>query len=485
MPVTRREFLRAGWGGAAGLLLSGLTASGQALAAQRPASMVFRSRPDLRPPTVSLTTAGPQSGEEGYLFLGPTSKNGAQAGPMIVDAGGQLIWFQPLPKGRWATNFRVQSYENQTVLAWWQGAVDPVAGYGRGAGVILDGSYRQIGLVRAGNGRHADLHELLLTAEGTALLTCYPDVVPADLSGIGGPRRGHVLQSVIQEVDLATGRVRFEWRSLEHIGLAESYYPVGSPYDYLHINSIDVTPDGHLLVSARHTWALYKLHRRTGRVLWRLGGKRSDFAMGRGTRFAWQHDARAHRGGQISLFDDGAGARETEPQSRGVVLQVDHRRRTVQLARSYRHPQPLLAYAMGNLQLLPDGNAIVGWGNLPWLTEFAAGGSMLMDLRLPWGHDSYRVFRFPWSASPSDTPALAAASTGGASTLYASWNGATGVSAWQVSTGPSPSALTPAGVVPRSGFETVIPLSLSTGYAAVTAVGGDGQALGTSHPVQL
>jgi hypothetical protein len=449
--------------------------------------MAFHSRPDLRPPTVSTTTMGASSAGEGYLFLGPTSKNGAQAGAMIVDASGQLVWFQPVSAGRWVSNFRVQEYGKQPVLTWWQGGVDPVAGYGRGTGVILDSTYRQIGRVRAGNGRQADLHELLLTPEGTALITCYPEVVRADLSAVGGARNGRVLEPVIQEIDLGTGRVRFEWRSLEHVALSESYYPAGSPYDYLHINSIDVTPDGHLLVSARHTCALYKLHRRTGRVMWRLGGKRSDFAMGHGTRFAWQHDARAYPGGRISLFDDGGGARKTEAQSRGVVLQLDRKRRTVQLAETYRHPQPLLAYAMGNLQLLPDGNAIVGWGNLPWLTEFAVDGSMIMDLRLPWGHDTYRGFRFPWSASPNEAPALAVGvgTGGGPRTLYASWNGATDVSTWQVSAGPSPSQLGPAGTLPRGGFETVISVSLTSGYAAVTALGADGQPLGTSSPVQI
>ena len=151
--------------------------------------------------------------------------------------------------------------------------------------MILDSAYRQVGRVRAANGRHADLHELLLTPEGTVLLTCYPDSVPSDLSAVGGPRRRQVLQSVIQEIDVRTGRLLFEWRSLEHVPVTESYFPGWGVYDYLHVNSIDITPDGHLLVSARNTWALYRLHRRTGRVLWRPGA--SPSAAGSRPRFHW------------------------------------------------------------------------------------------------------------------------------------------------------------------------------------------------------
>jgi hypothetical protein len=492
MPVTRGQFLKAAWVGLAGLLAPPAPARaaerrlGAALAgaARSRPYMTFRSRPDLRPPKVSLKR-GPASAPEGYLFLGPAHNEGAQAGAMIVDASGRLVWFRPVTEGHWATNFRVQSHRGAPVLTWWQGKVDGASGYGRGSGVILDSSYRQVAHIWAGNGRQADLHELLLTPEGTALITCYPEAVRADLSAVGGARDGRVYQSVIQEIDIRTGHVLLEWRSLEHIPVTESYGPLWGIYDYLHANSIDLTPDGHLLVSARHTCAVYKIHRRTGRVLWRLGGKRSDFAMAPGARFAWQHDARVHPGNRISLFDDGAGPRKSEVQSRGIVLKVDHRRRRVRLARTYRHPRPLLAYAMGNMQLLPDDNVIVGWGNVPVLSEFGADGSLVGELRLDWGHASYRGFRFPWTGTPRDAPALAATPTGTGSTLYASWNGATAVAAWQVNLGPSPSQLTPAQVAPRTGFETAVPIPAADGYASVLALDGDARPLGRSRVIQL
>src|SRR6202034_1834303 len=133
------------------------------------------------------------------------------------------------------------------------------------------------------------------------------------------------------EIEVASGRVLMEWRSLDHIAISESYLPPGrGVYDYFHLNSIEVLPDGNLLISARHTWALYKLDRKTGRVIWRLGGKRSDFAIEKQARFSWQHHARRVGPGTITVFDDGAAVvpntlsvRQTESQSRGLILAVD------------------------------------------------------------------------------------------------------------------------------------------------------------------
>ena len=117
---------------------------------------------------------------------------------------------------------------------------------------------------------------------------------------------------------MPSGRLLWEWRSLDHVGITETVSDqLGSPFDYFHINGIEVDVEGNLLVSARNTSALYKIARRTGKVLWRLGGKRSDFSMGKGTRFGFQHDARLHEGGRtISLFDNGPRAAGSD-RSRG------------------------------------------------------------------------------------------------------------------------------------------------------------------------
>lgn len=440
----------------------------------------FVSRPDLRPPAVRVAGAGAAAG---YVLVAPFPAEGSQGGPLLFDGSGQPVWFRPLPDLR-ATNFQVGEYRNQPVLYWWQGTVP--MGFGQGEAVIVDSSYRELTRVRAGNGRQMDLHELVLTPQGTMLFTCFPESVPTDLSTLGGPTSGNALQSIIQEVDVRTGRVLLEWRSLEHVDVSESYAALGDPYDYLHANSIDVAPDGNLLISARHTFALYKLDRHTGRVIWRLGGKRSDFRMGQDSQFFWQHDARSVGGQTITLFDDGAGPAKSESESRAIVLQVDQAARTVRLVRSYRHPNPLLADAMGSARTLPDGHVIVGWGSEPYVSEFAPDGRLLVDAHLESGSASYRAFRHPWIGRPIEPPVAASRrAANGRSGLYVSWNGATDVAHWQISTGSSPDTLRPVGIARRRGFETEIPLAVGHGYARATAVDAAGRRLASSAVVRL
>jgi Arylsulfotransferase (ASST) len=453
----------------------------------------FRSRPDLLAPVVASAGAGTA---EDYLMIGPGStdgfthgppRTGPQQGAMLVDREGELVWFNPLAGARWATNLRVQLYRGQPALTWWEGNVREV-GFGQGEALIVDGSYRELARVHAGNGRVADLHEFVLTPEGTALITCYPETVRTDFSKRGGPRSGNVLGSIIQEIDVSSGRVLFEWRSLEHVAVTESYQLMEDPYDYFHANSIDVTPDGNLLVSARATWTVYKLDRRSGEVIWRLGGKRSDFKVDPAARFSWQHDARQLGDRLITLYDDGAGPGvATERQSRGLFLDVDTDRRTVALAREFRYPERLLSGAMGNVQELPNGHVLVGWGAQRFVTEFAADATPLAEASLTSGLFSYRAYRFPWTGIPHEAPALAAARDAASDRqiLYASWNGATEVTHWRVDTGPSRDQLRPLGIARRQGFETAIPLGTNPGYAAVAALDASGRVLGVSPLIRV
>ena len=493
-PLSRRQLLK-GAGGVAGLAALGggafgaLRALGGRSRLPRLASAAsdsggsaheFVSRPDLRPTAVRVTGTAASAG---YVLVSPFPGEGSQPGPLLFDRSGQPVWFRPV-QGLRATNFQVGRYRDQPVLLWWEGAIPQ--GYGQGEAVIVDSSYRELARVRAGNGRQMDLHELLLTPQGTLLFTCFPETVPTDLSAIGGPSSATARQSIIQEVDVRTGRVLLEWRSLEHLDPSESYASLGDQYDYLHANSIDVAPDGHLLVSGRHTFALYKLHRRTGRVMWRLGGKRSDFQMGRHSQFFWQHDARVLGADRITLFDDGAGPSKHESQSRAIVLDVDEAARTVRLARSYQHPRPLLADAMGSTRTLPDGHVIVGWGTEPYVSEFAPDGRLLADAHLASGSASYRAFRSPWQARPSEPPvAVSRREATGRRSLFVSWNGATDVSHWRLGRGSSPDALRPVGVAQWRGFETVIPLGTGGGYAQATALDAAGRRLASSRVVRL
>jgi hypothetical protein len=290
---------------------------------------------------------------------------------------------------------------------------------------------------------------------------------------------------VVQEIDIPTGLVLFQWDSLDHVALGDSYVRPPTkqrPFDYFHINSVQQAADGNLIVSARNTWTVYDVDHRTGEVVWRLGGKHSDFKMGPGTTTAYQHHVRSWPGGLFTIFDNGT-AHHGHAQSRGIIERVDPAKRTATLVRAFTHFPQLLSSFEGSVQPVAHGNTFIGWGALPYFTQFGAKGKQIYDGRFVDENSSYRAYRSPWSAQPDTPPALAVSASGdGTAHLYASWNGATDVTGWRVFAGPRPDALVPVGNANRTGFETQIVVHSGEPYFAVQALGG-ASLLGTS-PVQ-
>lgn len=482
--VTRRQLLCSAGVGALGLGLTGVLSEivSGVLTPRHPTlpgSPTWHTRPDLRIP--SLTIAHREQGASADpIFIAPYNAPHGQAGAVIVGNDGQPIWENPLA-GMVTTNFQVQRYRASPVLTWWEGSIE--LGHGVGEYVIADSSYRTIRRVQAAHGLRGDLHEFVITARDTALLTSYV-VTSADLSAVGGARHGTIQDAVFQEIDLASGRVLLEWHSLDHIPLDESYAPVGADWDFFHINSVAVDGDGSLLVSARSTHTIYKLDR-TGAILWRLGGKRSDFSMGSGSDFAWQHDARPQLDGTLTIFDNGATP-AVEPLSRGLILDIDEHAMTAMLLRQYTHPR-ILAGSQGSVQLLPNGNVFVGWGEAPHVSEFDRSGHMLFDAVLGEQYQSYRAFRLPWTGRPAEAPAIAIARDRardrGGLTAYASWNGATEVRTWQLLAGRRPGDLRPVSSTPSRGFESALRTASAGPRFAVQALDAAGTPLGRSSLV--
>jgi hypothetical protein len=479
--LTRGDFVRRAAGSGAALFIARASALDvAALAAGSSGISRFYSRPDLRPPAIEVVHRA-RGTAPGYLLLAPSAGPG-QRGVLLADDRGQAVWFRPTSP-QTAMNLRVSRYRGDPVLTWWEGKSQK--GTGVGECVIVDASYREIARFKASNGLPVDLHEFIVTPHDTALVTSN-EVRRMDLTGMGGGRRHAVMGGVVLELEIPTGRVLWAWHSLDHVPLAESHQRIGPRFDYFHINALDVAPDGNVIVSSRNTWTVYKVDRRTGAIMWRLGGKHSDFAMGPGTRFAWQHDTRLHDGGStITIFDNGA-APPVEPQSRALVIDLDTRRMRASLAHSYVHDRPkLLARYTGSAQLLENGDMLVGWGSAPYFTEFARDGSIRFDARLPRGGQTYRALRFPWTGTPRDRPRVVLRPTSRGSYLYASWNGATEVAEWQLHTGASVSSLRLAGTVPRDGFETAMPVRVGVRHAQVVAVDRTGKELGRSAAIAV
>jgi hypothetical protein len=327
----------------------------------------------------------------------------------------------------------------------------------------------------------------MITPADTALMTIY-GLTSRDLSLVGGAADAAVAEGVIQEVDIETGEVLFEWHSLDHVGVEESYFPPpespAEPFDYFHINSIEVDSDDNLLVSARKTSAAYKIDRGSGGILWRLDGKRGDFRMDPRSRTRYQHDARRRPDGTMTIFDNGEAGENS--LSRVVAVKLDEEAMRADLVREYVHTGRPLCVTQGNAQTLPNGNAFVGWGSEPGFSEFHEGGELLFDANFPAGIESYRAFRFPWVGRPAEEPAVAAepGPSPGEISVHASWNGATEVVSWEVLAGPSPDRMSTLGVASRTGFETSVAARTEDPYVRVRALDRRGGTLGSSPVVR-
>jgi Arylsulfotransferase (ASST) len=501
--TTRRQFV-----GTAGAALAVLAAAPSALGARtrlgspdasrrtNGAFGTYLSRPDLQPPIVRVATQGRPS--PGLVFVAPfelaaatdSGSPAAQYGGLIIDNAGHPVWFRPTKEGLTTIDLRVQRYRGRPVLTWYEGKV--LGGYG-GEFVIADDTYRVIARVRAGNGYRADLHECLLTRRGTALITIYNQLT-TDLTSIGGPVNGELVEGVVQELELPSGRVLFEWHSLDHVAPTESYataVTAAGNVDYFHLNSIGVDYDGHLLVSARNTSAVYKISRTTGQLIWRLGGKVSDFEMGPGTTFSWQHDARRHPDRTLTLFDNAAFAPgpngADKPSSRPIRLALDMAAMTATLTEEYPSGMPRSAFAMGNMQQLPDRGAFVGWGTEGSFSEIDTHGATRFDGRFDPGIATYRAYRSRWTGRPATKPDLVTrVGFDGEEYAYVSWNGATEVTGWRLLAGTDPDQLGHVRTVARGGFETAISLRDTRGTTiAVAALDAKRRVLGTSAPRSL
>jgi hypothetical protein len=445
----------------------------------------FRSQPQLQPPSLAVTASSAQTAA-GLLFAAPYGGPGA-SGPMIFDQTGSLVWFDPLAHGTEAANLQVQQLEGSPVLAWWQGRILE-QGFGQGEEVLANSAYQAIDRVHAGNAFAADLHDFQIGPQATALVTVF-DPVRCDLSALHGRSNAAVTDGVFQELDLHTGLVRREWHSLDHVPLRDSYSSPHTssarwPFDYFHINSLQLLPGGRLLMSARNTWTIYELSLRSGQVSRRIGGRHSSVRLARGAAVAFQHDATLLPNGTISVFDNGAEPR-VHAQSRGLVLSIDpHQRGSV--IDEFRHPRRLLSGSQGNIQQLENGDEFIGWGSQPYFSEFSPTGQLLFDAHMHGSYESYRGYRFAWTGAPAGAPSVAAAPVPAGSgdvTVYASWNGDTRTASWRVLAGASANQLTAVASAPRSGFETAVATPGPAAFVEVQALDANGVVLGTSATI--
>jgi len=391
----------------AAAVLSGTLSAALAMAATADAAATATPT---SPPPITILTQGANNAN-GDIFIAPTGDQSTYGnGPEIIDNHGRVIWFHAVPTGLTASDFRTQTYDGQPVLTWWQGT--GLGGLSSGTDYIYNDHYQQIATVNAGNGLSADGHEFLITPWNTALILAYTTAT-ADLTSIGGPADQTVIDGVVQEINIKTGQVLFQWNSADHVPYSSSESPLpaspSTPWDWFHINAVHLAWNGSLLIDARNTWATYDVSLPTGNVNWVLGGKDSTFteqaAPGQtldtaDAIFAWQHDPEQVGPDTFTWFDDEASPQEL-PYSRTVTVRLDFRDKTATLVSSDDQPEGLSATAEGNAQTTRNGDQFVGWGVLPYFSEFSPSGQLLFNAEFPAGVNTYRAYRLPWPAGPA------------------------------------------------------------------------------------
>jgi hypothetical protein len=348
-----------------------------------------------------------------FLTLGSTA--------YIVSPSGYVVWSTTAPTGDSFSDFRVQRYEGQPVLTLTvsgtaTGPLGPSGG-DTGTDYILNDHYQQIATVEPGAGYSFDGHEFWITPQDTAWITATQKST-ANLTSIGGAADQTVTNGIAQEIDIKTGKVLFEWNSADHVPYSQSEQPLpaspSEPWDWFHINAVKLDTDGNLLIDARDTWTAYKVNRHSGQIIWQLGGKASSFKLqaapgqslnNAGEITAWQHDFEAQGNGIYTFFDnESAGVANTGTDStaeyglsRAVTVKVDTQDHTATLVKSFNQPDALTAPSQGNAQRTADGNTVVGWGSLPYFSEFDPDGDLLYNAEFPAGVNSYRAYLLPWN----------------------------------------------------------------------------------------
>jgi EmrB/QacA subfamily drug resistance transporter len=464
----------------------------------------FVSAPGLHPPVISpgLKTSGTPM--PGYILLAnfydlTRPPMTGQSGPLILDNKLQPVWFRPVSTNVVASNLSQQTYHGQPVLAWWQGLITNAGATTSGEYIVVNQHYQTVATLKGKDGWVLTLHTMLIDGDD-AWVTANKNI-PMNLSQFGGVADGTLDDSAVQEYNLKTGNLVRSWDALKNIPITDTHSlaPDNSfPFDAYHVNSLDIVGKNLLLVSMRNTWTVYLVNMATGKIEWQLGGKHSSFTFGTNAAFSWQHDVTLLPGNEVTMFDDhcceqtggGTYLTPTAP-SRMVELKLNLASKTATLVSQLFHAgevgEGVDASYMGAAQKLSNGDSFVGWGNLPYFSEYSPSGKLVLDATFPGSDLSYRASKIPlasWVGLPLTKPALVARTSGGKASVYVSWNGATQVTRWRVLAGSSASGLTAVTTVAKSGFETRISVPGSDTFFEVQALDASGKVIGTSKAVQ-
>jgi hypothetical protein len=329
--------------------------------------------------------------EQGYFFIAPMS------GYAFPEAKPYIVIFDPYGT---PVFYKKQFLQNNDLKMQRPGVISYFVGYPDYQHIVLDSKYELVISHTAQNGYPiADHHDFVYTEENHAFLMIYdPQLVGMDTVVPGGHPEATVIGLVIQELD-EDKNVVFQWRSWDHFLITDATEHeslTDSTIDYVHGNSIELVGDTAMIISNRNMCEITKIDRRTGDIIWRLGGKNNMFTIIDDTLgFSYQHDARLISNGNLTIFDNGSFHPVEPPFSSVLEYELDETEMTATKVRRLRNDPDIFGIIMGNAQESEDGRTIVGWGSgVPGITEFLDDGTKAMEVYID--AFSYRAFRFDW-----------------------------------------------------------------------------------------
>ncbi len=265
--------------------------------------------------------------------------------------------------------------------------------------VGLDKNYAICDTFRCIHGYGTDEHELIVSEDGHYFLIAL-GYRTMDMSKIvpGGKKNANIIDNHVQEFD-PHGNLVFEWLSHQHFRVQDAVHEnlKDNSIDYVHMNSIGIDYDGHIIISSRHLSEVTKIHRQTGDIIWRFGGRYNQFTLlNDKDGISYQHHAAPVEGkpGHYTIFDN--GNYHDPPYSRGVEFYLDTEEMTAEKVWEYRHKPERYSHWMGNTQRLPNGNTLINWadGSLPKATEVTPSGRVVLEADFVEDSHCYRTFKF-------------------------------------------------------------------------------------------
>jgi hypothetical protein len=354
---------------------------------------------------------GAGSPTPGYYLLGNNIlPSGGTSYAMILDTNGTPVWYKrSSPPAVNVTPTRRDNVAFMATVGLTGYTTDPNAKYDEHS--LNSGTVQTI----RGPGIPTDFHELTTRSNGNYLVLSYAFRQGVDLTGLpGAPEAGPnstIADCIVQEVTPA-GELVWQWNGSDHLDpVTESTTApsliVGSErvYDVFHCNSIDVKPNGDVLVSARHLDAVFEVRRSDGEVVWKLGGTPTNkdgaaiIAIENDPEggIELQHDARYLPGDHVGIYDNQRFG-ESQP-ARGVEYHLDFATSTAEPTFSFTAQEGGASCCMGSFRRGPDGHRVIGWGYMVFngraMTELNPAGDAVLDISLPVGNGVYRAIKVP------------------------------------------------------------------------------------------